>query len=232
MMKSGIDQQALVDMFANASAQQTVQLREAVHKATLGALQGRELSLKNIRSVLATVTDAAGAGAAKSGLAAPDVAAMLGTAVQGMDDALLKAVEANRVALQQFVDRGVDLRDAQLKKAMGDLEKMEDMLLDTVKKGAGSTGQPLAAAWAPVLEKLNLGGSQAGAQAASAAEQLSQQMAQMQTAVRATRAASVKAAQTMMDSYTALVSGVLIGLSDALKQGTPAAGDAKSTKAK
>ena len=60
MMKSGIDQQALIDLFANASAQQTAQLREAVFKTTLGALQGRELSLKNIRTVLGTVAQAAG----------------------------------------------------------------------------------------------------------------------------------------------------------------------------
>ena len=44
----------------------------------------------------------------------------------------------------------------------------------------------------------------------------------MQTAVRETRAASLKAAQTLAESYTALVSGVLIGLSDALRAGSTA----------
>ena len=41
----------------------------------------------------------------------------------------------------------------------------------------------------------------------------------MHTAMRDTRAASLKAAQTLAESYTALVSGVLIGMSDALTQG-------------
>ena len=68
MMKSGIDQQALIDQFASASAQQTAQLRSTVFNATLGALQGRELSLKNIRGVLGTVTQAASTGAAKNPL--------------------------------------------------------------------------------------------------------------------------------------------------------------------
>jgi hypothetical protein len=232
MIKSGIDQQALADLFANASSQQTTQLRQAVYNATLGALQGRELSLKNIRSVLATVVQAAGAGAAKNPLADTDVPALLDTAVAGMDDALLKAVEANRVALQQFVDRGIDLRETQLKKALSDLEKMEDSLLAAVKKGAAAAGDPMAGPWAQVLEKLNLGGSQAGAQAASAAQQLQGQLEQMHAAMRDTRAASLRAAQTMMDSYTALVSGVLIGLSDAMKQGSAAAKSAKTSKAK
>jgi len=224
MMKSGIDQQALIDLFANASTQQAAQLRRAVHDATMGALQGRELSLKNIRSVLGAVTQAAGTGVARSPLAQADAQALLDHAVSGMDDALLKAVEAHRVALQQFVDRGVDLRETQLKKALADLERFEDLLLGSVKKAADAAGDPGANPWSQVLEKLNLGGTRAGAQASGASQQLLDQLAQLQTAARASRAAGLRAAQTLADSYTALVSGVLIGMADALRQGgTPQA---------
>jgi hypothetical protein len=218
MMKSGIDQQALIDLFANASAQQTAQLREAVFKSTLGALQGRELSLKNIRTVLGTVAQAAGTGAAQNPLGAVDPEALLNNAVAGMDDALIKAVEANRVALQQFVDKGVDLRETQLKKALADMDKFEDALIGTLKKSAAAVGDPMAGPWAAVLEKLNLSGTQTGLKASGATEQLTAQMEQMQSAMRATRAASLKAAQTLAESYTALVSGVLIGMSDAMRQ--------------
>lgn len=218
MMKSGIDQQALIDLFANASAQQTAQLREAVFKTTLGALQGRELSLKNIRTVLGTVAQAAGTGAAQNPLGNVDAEALLDNAVAGMDDALIKAVEANRVALQQFVDKGVDLRETQLKKALADMDKFEDALIGTLKKSAAAVGDPMAGPWAAVLEKLNLSGTQTGLKASGATEQLTAQMEQMQSAMRATRAASLKAAQTLAESYTALVSGVLIGMSDAMRQ--------------
>ena len=219
MMKSGIDQQALIDQFAQASAQQTTQLRETVFKATLGALQGRELSLKNIRSVLGTVAQAASAGAAKNPMGSVDAEALLDNAVSGMDDALLKAVEANRVALQQFVDKGVDLRETQLKKALAEMDKFEDALLGTIKKSASAAGDPMAGPWAQVLEKFNLSGTQTGLKASGAAEQLAGQVAQMHSAMRETRATSLRAAQTLAESYTALVSGVLIGLSDALRQG-------------
>jgi len=232
MSKTAFDQQALVDLFANASSKQTAQLREAVYRAALGALQGRELTLKNIKGALANVAQAAGAGAAQNPLAGTDAQAMLDSAVAGMDDALLKAVEANRVALQQFIDRGIDLRETQLNKALADLDKMEDTLLAAVKKGASSAGDQMAAPWQQVLEKWNLGGSQAGAQATEAAQQLQGQIEQMHAAARQARAASLKAAQTMMDSYTALVSGVLIGLSDALKQGSAPVPAKKAGKAK
>ena len=115
--KSGIDQDALIDMFSQASAKQGEGLRKAVKDATLKALQVRELSLKNIRAVLKSVTEAASAGAAKN-LAPPvDVEELLGKALSGMD-AALQAVEANRKALQQFVDQGAGLEEKQLKGAL------------------------------------------------------------------------------------------------------------------
>ena len=49
MLKSGIDQAAMIDMFAQAGAKGGEQLRKTVGDATLAALQGRELTLKNIR---------------------------------------------------------------------------------------------------------------------------------------------------------------------------------------
>lgn len=224
MLKSGIDQEALVSMFASASAKQTDQIKSAVTSATLGALQGRELTLKNIREVLKTVSQAATAGAAKNPAAGLDVEQLLNGAVAGMDQALLKAVEANQRALQQFVDRGSDLKEKHLKKALGDLEKFEDMLFDAVKKAAGGAGAKLAAPWDQVLERMQAGGTLSGAKASSTVEQMA---SQMQSAMRDSRAAGLRAAQALAESYTALVSGVLIGMSDALRRGTGVKQDRK-----
>jgi hypothetical protein len=216
MIKSGIDQEALIEMFSGASAKQSEQLREAVRQATLGALQGRELTLKNIRGVLRTVAESANTGLAKNVTPNLDVEALLDGAVAGMDDALLKAVDANRAALQQFVDQGVGLQEKQIKKALGDLEKFEDTMIEAMRKSAQGGGSQLGAQWEQVLERLQLKGTMSGAQATSTAEQFANQM---QTAVRDSRAAGLKAAQALAESYSALVSGVLIGMSDALRQG-------------
>ena len=64
MSKSVIDAQALVEQFSAASAKQGEALRKAVGEATLKGLQGRELTLKNIKDVLKGVTAAATKGAA------------------------------------------------------------------------------------------------------------------------------------------------------------------------
>lgn len=216
MPTSGFDPDALVTMFASASAKQTTQIKDAVTRATLAALQGRELTLKNIRDVLKKVGDAANLGIARNPAASVDAEKLLSGAVAGMDQALLKAVEANQRALQQFVDQGADLKDKHLKKALDDLEKFEDMLFGAVKKAAGAAGDKLAGPWEQVLERMQAGGTRAGAQANATVEQMA---SQMQSALRSSRAAGLRAAQTLAESYTALVSGVLIGMSDALRQG-------------
>jgi hypothetical protein len=228
-MKPAFDQDALIDMFSNASAQQGEQLRQAVSQATLGALQGRELSLKNIRDVLKTVTKAASAGIAQNATPGIDVESLLDKAVTGMDDALLKAVEANRVALQQFAAQGMGVQEKQLKKAVDELEKMEDTFIGVVRKSAEAANTQFAGAWGHVLDKLQAGGTVSGAQAAWTAEQFA---TQVHTAMRDSRAASLRAAQALAQSYTALVSGVLIGMSDALQQGGAAAAEAAPPAAK
>lgn len=220
MIKSGIDQDALAAMFSQATAKQGDMLRQAVSEATLKALQGRELTLKNIRTVLGTVTEAASAGAQRSGLPLPDVEVLLGQALAGMDAALLKAVEAHRRALEQFVGQGVDLQEKQIKGALANLETMEDQFFAAVGKAAQSAGAPLQGPWDKALESLRLKGTSSGLLAQQSVEQM---LAQAQSALRDGRSAGLKAAQAMLQGYSALVSGVLIGLSEGLQQRAPAA---------
>ena len=224
MAKPMFDADALISAFETATAQQGAQLKKAVSDATLASLQGRELTLKNIRAALKAVTDAASAGAAKNLTGGVDAEALLDQAVAGMDQALLKAVEANRVALGQLVAQGADLREKHLKKALDDLDKFEDTMFAAVRKAAAGVEGPMAGAWNQVLEKMQAGGTLSGAKASTTVEQLA---AQMQDAMRTSRAASMRAAQAMAESYTAMVSGVLLGMSDALQSGA-----AKKTPAK
>lgn len=228
MIKTGINQEALIGTFSQVTAQQGAELRAAVGEVTLKALQGRELTLENIREVLKTVTRAASTGAAQNAGPGIDPEALLGQAVAGMDAALLKTVEANRKVLQQFVDQGVDLQENQLKGALADLEKMEELFFTTVTKEARTAGQPLQDSWDQVLKTRQLQGSATGAHAASSVEQL---MAQART-VRDCRAASLRGAQALMDGYPALVSGVLMGMSEGLAQQAPASEDASGSRKK
>ena len=220
MIKSGIDQEALITMFAEAGAKQGEALRKAVAGATLQALQGRELTLDSIKKVVKTVAGAASMGAARNPASPVDVEAMLGKALAGIDSALLQAVEANRKALEQFVSHGVGLGEKPMKDALANIEKMEDTFFDAVAKASKAAG-PLQAPWEHALSALKIKGSDTGAQATQTVESL---LAQAQTTLRDTRASSMRAAQVMLDSYAALVSGVLIGMSEGMQSGKSAAG--------
>ena len=226
MIKSGIDQDAIINMFSQATAKQGEALRKAVGEATLKALQGRELTMENIRKVIKTMTQASSAGAALNPAAPPDIEAMLGKAFAGMDAALLQAVQANRKALEQFAAQGVDMQGKQMKTALANIEKMEDVFFDAVGKAVKDTSGPLQGPWDHVLSSMKLSGTGTGNTASEALEQL---MAQSRSAMRDSRASSMKAAQAMMDSYTALVSGVLIGMSEGLAQGS-SAGEGRARK--
>jgi len=211
--KAGIDHDALVELFASATARQGETLRKAVADSTLKALQARELSLANVRKVLQSVAEAATAGAAKNDKGA-DPTALLEKAFAGMDAAALQAVQANRRALEQFVNQGVALQDKSLQSALAGLEKLEDTLFDAAARAAGRAAGPLAQSWQQVLGTMKAKGTGTGAQATASVEEL---MAQARDAVRDSRSAGVRAAQTLLDGYATLASGILIGMTEGLQ---------------
>jgi hypothetical protein len=226
MATFGFDADSLITQFSEASARQGEALRSAVQEATLKALQGRELTLANIKGTLKQVSQAAAQGAGQNPMGADQMEPLLAKAIAGMDEAVLQAVEANRRALQQLVDQGATLRETQVKKAIADIEKMEDAFFDTVRKSVQQSAGPLGGAWEGVLDKLQMKGSGTGARAALTVEELTQQA---QNTMRQSRAAGVKAMGALLDSYAALASGVLIGMAEGM-QGKPAATPAKKKR--
>ena len=214
MSKFGFDHEALMGQFAEATARQGEALQKAVHDATLKALQGRELTLKNIKSTVMQVSEAAALGAGQNPLAAQQMEPLLAKAIAGMDAALLQAVEANRRALAQLLQQGAELRETHVKKALSDIEKMEDMFFSTVRKAATDSAGPFQGAWVQALEKLQVKGSGTGAHASLTVEQLTEQA---QNSLREGRAFGLKTMQTLLDSYAALASGVLIGMTQGMQ---------------
>jgi ElaB/YqjD/DUF883 family membrane-anchored ribosome-binding protein len=236
MMKAGIDQEALITMFSQASAKQGEAVRQAVSEATLRALQGRELTLDNVRKIVKNVAGAASVGVARNPVIGLDVEAMLGKALAGIDSALLQAVEANRKALEQFVSGGVSLSEKPLKEALANVEKMEDVFFAAVTKASEAAG-PLQGPWENALDVLKMKGSATGSQATQTVQSV---LSQAQAMLRDGRSTGLRAAQAMLDGYAAMVSGVLIGMSEGLKaggmskaaSGAPSAPAAKSSPAR
>jgi hypothetical protein len=116
-----------------------------------------------------------------------------------------------------------------MKTALAGVEKMEDLFFSTVGKAVHGVGAPLQGPWQQVLKAMKLEGTATGAGAAQTVEQL---MSQAQDALRKGRATSLRASQALMDSYAAMVSGVLIGMSEGLSGAVPGADKPKAPPAK
>jgi hypothetical protein len=188
-------------------------LRSAVRELTLGALRSRELTLSQIKRVLKAVTEGVSLGAASAKL---DAERVLGDALAGMDEAVLKAVQANHLALQSLAAQGQSLRESHLKRALDELERLEDDFLATVKDATRKGNEQLRSQWAALLARKEAGGTQTAAEIEATLEQFGDRM---RAAVRAQRRSALKAAEVLAENFTTLASGILIGLTEGLEQG-------------
>ena len=211
-MKPMIDtDEVLTQMTAQAVAQGE-SLRSTVRDLTLQALQSRELSLAQIKSVIGSVTEGVNLGAMQGQLDPKEVFAQ---SLAGMDDALLKVVEASRIALHQITGER-EFRDSHMKKALDDLERLEDEFFATVKQAASGAGAPFKSQWGGALQQSMSAGTATGTQVMSLMEQYGDQV---RTAARAQRDAGFRAVHALAQNFAALTSGVLIGLAEAMQQG-------------
>jgi hypothetical protein len=208
-----MDADEVLKATARESVKQGENLRSAVREITLGALRSRELTLGEIKRVVRSVTEGVSAGAASSKLDPGDV---LSDALAGMDEAVLKAVEANHLALQRLAEQGQSLRDSQMRKALDQLEQLEDQFLATVKDAAKKGSRQLKDQWAAVLQRTESNGTRTADQIEATMEEFG---SRMHEAMKQQRRTALKAAEVMAENFTTLASGILIGMTEGLQQG-------------
>ena len=205
------NQDEVLKKLASQSVKQGENLRISVRELTLQALTSRELTLTQIKQVVSNITQGINLGAAESKM---DPQKAVSDALSGMDEALLKAVQASQVALQHF-GAGKDFEQSQLKQALDDLERLEDEFLSSVKQASTNATDPIRQQWAKVLKDAKMSGTETGEQVTEAMEAFGKRM---QAGMRESRAAGFKMAHMMTQNFATLASGVLIGLSEALQQ--------------
>ncbi len=206
-----INPDEMLKSMAAEAVKQHKQIRTTIRDLTLEALQMRELSLKQINSVVRKVTEGVNVGVGDGKI---DVEKALSNALAGMDEALLKVVEANKVALQKLTEGGASFEESSVKKGLKELEAFEEKFLDGVKQAAQEASDRTKEQW----NNIPRGGTDTGAHVK---ETLSAHAREAQAAMRSSREAGLKVMHTLTQNYSTLVSGVLIGLSEALEHGKP-----------
>jgi hypothetical protein len=206
-----VDADEVLKGLARESVKQGENLRAGVRELTLNALRGRELTVDQIKRVVRAVTEGVSLGAASSGV---DPDRVLGDAFAGLDEAVLKAVQANHLALQQLASQGQG--GSKLQKALDDLERLEDEFLETVKDATKKGSQQLRDQWAKLLQQKEDAGTATQAQIEQTLEAFGERM---RDAVRQQRRMALKAGEAMAENFATLASGILIGLTEGLEQG-------------
>jgi len=189
MNPSTINPDEMLKSMAAQAVKQHEQIRTTIRDLTLKTLQARDLSLEQINGVIRNITAGVNIGVGDK----TDTQQTLSDAFAGMDDALLKVVEANKLALQKLTDGGASFEESSVKKGLKELEAFEEKFLDGVKNAIQSSSDPIKQQWKSILDKIPRGGTETGAQVM---ETLNERAREAQVAVRSSREAGLKAMHT------------------------------------
>src|SRR5207253_1723510 len=108
-----------------------------------------EVSLAHIKGVLRSVS--AGVNMGLDGTKV-DINKALTDALAGMDQALLKTVQANAIALGQLGLAEEDFERYKAKKALDDLNRLEDEFVKAVRQAAGTATERIKVQWGLDIE--------------------------------------------------------------------------------
>lgn len=197
---------------ASASVEEGVDIREKVRDLTLRALKTRKLSTEEIRPVINAVTEGISVGAAKR---AGEVKSALSEGLAGMDEALTKAAEATRLALEQMTSHAKDFSESELDWALVNLKRLEEEFLDTVSVVADSAAGKIKQELKDLVVHARRAGTDTGAKVAETVSTLGNKVS---ATLHEGKVVGKDAAREMSARLASLAGGILAGMADALHE--------------
>lgn len=197
----------------SAAMAQDQDLRERVRGMVMRALADRTWNSAEIREVLTQVFAGVGDGMSQRGNQAAGAAR---EAVQGMDEAVGRAVYALQMALEEAWDQGRQFAETDLKEAAGDIKTLEADLLSTLKESADKGQGIVKETFSELYEHLVRNGTDTGSQVKALLDMLGNRLA------GAAHGAGGDLTDQMRESKDRLkevASGILRGLADRLDSG-------------
>jgi hypothetical protein len=194
------------------------QIRERMRDITLAALSSGKLDTNGVKLVLHSVVQGAVQGVSKAGGKTEQA---LSEALAGVDEALVKAAEASKLAIEEAAGRLHEYSKRDLEQAFSDLRTLESMLLDTIKEVADHSVGEARDILHTMRQHAKNSGTAAGASAAAAIATLEQKLG------RTLREAAAEGSDIALSTSSRLAeaaSGFLAGIAAAL--------DKKSTSAR
>lgn len=191
--------------------EQGVDIREKVRDITLNALTRKKLDADSIKEVVGAVAEGSRLGAASHG---ERMGEALKEAIKGLDDALTKAAEATKLAIEEAAGRAGDFSQQELKRSMSDLGELETIYLDTLTDIAKNGTDRAAEILGDLATHARNSGTAVGEQVVTALADLQHFV---QQTGKAGLEAGVETARTTGAQIVQIASGILAGIADSLQ---------------
>ncbi len=195
---------------ARSSVEEGTDIRARVRDLTLHALRDRRFEPEAIKDVLRAMTEGIRRGAEQR---PHGVRQALSDALTGLDDAMMKTVEAASFALRELTVKGKDVSEHELKQVLGNIKKMEEDFLSTLRDGADGAGIKVKQEMLDLLSQARQTGTATGTKVAAT---LNEFASRMTTISLESAKLGFEAARDFSARFALLASGILAGLADAL----------------
>ena len=172
-----------------------------VRDITLEALKGRRFDREGIRDVVRTVTEGMASAAPASG---GSMRQAMGQAFRGMDEALMRSVQAGEEALKQLIKTGRGINDNEVKQALAGLKKIEEDFVATVSQVASSANERVRPELQELVKRATHAGTETGRQAAHLMAEFTY--------------TGIELAGEFSARFAKMASGALAGMADALEK--------------
>lgn len=185
-------------------------IQASVRRITLKALARGDLDVGGMRRVAHAVADGARQGAITHG---PDAGKALTKAISGLDEALAKAAETTKLAIEEVAGRAGEFSSHDLRRALNDLQGLEALFFETLNQVAKGGADLTSETMQDLIKHTQQSGTAVGAQVKQSLEQLGVTVAEAEKARLATGAKTIRTTGALLSR---IASGMLAGVADSL----------------
>ncbi|MCO6435339.1 DUF6781 family protein [Nitrosomonas nitrosa] len=190
-------------------------VKETVRQLTLKAMHAKSLDPESLGRIAAAVMQGAHDGAQQKLQLASEqthtAQAQISNAVSGLDTAFAQFAEASKLALEEAAGKAQQFSREELTKTRADLEALEDLFLDVVKRTASAAEGVIADTLNDLLAHAIRNGTAIGAQLQDTLATFSHQIGSVG---HAQFEAGLQLTQATADLLHKIATGVLTGISE------------------
>ncbi|MGH8554335.1 MAG: DUF6781 family protein [Gammaproteobacteria bacterium] len=187
-------------------------IRERVRGLTAELLERGRLDTEGVTEVMRAMT---GGAVFEAEIPSAEARQALSEAIKELDQALLKSANAAHFALEQLAQKGGEFSDNDLKEALARLRKLQEDFVATANRLSEAASGGLQRELVELATHVQRVGADAGARVATVVNEFASRLG---SSYRESTTSGLEAAREYSARMAFLVSGVLAGVADALRE--------------